>query len=174
MYKHILATLDRSTRSEAVLPEVRQLAAGTGARVTVLTVIETPEATAARPEMEPLAATAPAPGVVTHLKPAATVETKGQAIERARNSAQAYLEAAVQPLREDGIAVETAVLFGNPVDEILACARQREAQLIVMATHGRTGMAQALFGGVAARVAGQAGRPVLLVRPGDLGSTPAA
>ncbi len=174
MYRRILATLDGSRLSEAVLPAVQQLAAGTSTHVTVLTVVETPESTAARPETEPLVATAPAPGVIAHLAPATTVETKGQAIERARHNAQTYLDGVVQPLREHGIAIETVVLFGNPVAEILACAGQREAELIVMATHGRTGMTQVLFGGVASRVVGQAGRPVLLVRPRDLGSAPAA
>jgi nucleotide-binding universal stress UspA family protein len=173
MYEHILVTLDGSKLSEAVLPEAARLAAGTGARVTLLTVVDAPAATAMYPETNPLiVAGAPAPGGIAYLRPAPAAETRDQAIERTRSDAQKYLYEAARPMRDRGIKVETVVRFGDAVDEILAYADACEAQLIVMATHGRTGLAQVLFGSVASRIVGRSGRPVLLVRPQDLGSAP--
>ncbi len=172
MYKQILVTLDGSKLSEAVLPEAARLAGGTGARVILLTVVDTPDATRFYPETNPLVAAAPAPGVVAHLKPAPAAETKDQAIERARVCAQEYLEQAAKSLREKGIEVETVVRFGDAVEEIISIAEARRVPLIAMATHGRSGLAQVLFGSVATRVVGHGGRPVLLVRPRRLGSAP--
>lgn len=172
MYKHILVTLDGSKLSEAILPEVARLASGTGARITLLTVVDVPDATLVYPEVNPLVAAAPAPGVVAHLKPAPMAETKDQAIERARATAQAYLEETARPLREEGIDVDTVVCFGDAAEEIVSFAQRLDAPLIAMATHGRSGLAQVLFGSVATRVVGRSGRPVLLVRPVSLGSAP--
>ncbi len=172
MYKEILVTLDGSKLSEAVLPEVARLAGGTGARVILLTVVDTPNATRFYPETNPLEVAAPAPGVVAHLKPPPAAETKDQAIERARVCAQEYLAQAARSLREKGIEVETVVRFGDAVEEIISVAESRQVPLIAMATHGRSGLAQVLFGSVATRVVGHGGRPVLLVRPDRLGPAP--
>lgn len=60
---------------------------------------------------------------------------------------------------------ETFVLgLGNPVDEILNTAREREAELIVMGTHGRRGLPHLLLGSVAAAVVQRSPVPVLTVR----------
>lgn len=173
MYKQILVTLDGSRLSEAVLPEVTRLAAGSGAHVLVATVVEAPPGTLRYPEVNPLvAAGAPAPGGVAHLNPAPRAETKGQAIEHARDEAKTYLDRKTKDMREQGIDVETVALFGEPVEEILSYAAAHDVDLIMMATHGRTGLVQVLFGSVAARIVGTAKRPVLLVRPASLGSAP--
>jgi nucleotide-binding universal stress UspA family protein len=69
--------------------------------------------------------------------------------------------------------VETDVRFGDPAEEILAAAKAHQVDVIAMATHGRTGLAQVVFGSIAARVVGSGVRPVLLVRPERLeGSSP--
>jgi nucleotide-binding universal stress UspA family protein len=53
---------------------------------------------------------------------------------------------------------------GDPVDEILAVAEQARADLIVMGTHGRTGLGRLLMGSVAEKVVRRAACPVLTVR----------
>ena len=166
MYKRILVTLDGSPLSEAVLPQVEPLD-GASVRVTLLTVAEPPQATAA-PKHPLVVAGAAAPGGTATLPPARTAETRDQAIQRARAELAAYLEEKAGPLRSKGIQVETEVRFGEAVQEILASSRDHEVDLIVMATHGRSGLAQAVFGSVASSVLGSGVRPVLLVRPGSL------
>ena len=63
-----------------------------------------------------------------------------------------------------GIAVEVALREGVPHDEILAAARESACDLIVMATHGRTGWKHALLGSIAERVVRLSQCPVLTVR----------
>ena len=61
------------------------------------------------------------------------------------------------------VTVETAI--GEPAAEILEVAKARGADLVVMGTHGRTGLEHALMGSIAERVVRRALAPVLTVRP---------
>jgi len=60
--------------------------------------------------------------------------------------------------------VNTRVRRGQPVEQILAAAREEAADLIAMTTHGRTGPARLLFGSVAEGVLRHADIPVFLMR----------
>ena len=62
-------------------------------------------------------------------------------------------------------AVETAVTVGFPVETIVAHTRQHPGNLVVMTTHGRTGLRALVLGSVARRVVLLATGPVLVVRP---------
>jgi universal stress protein A len=64
--------------------------------------------------------------------------------------------------------VELGLLNGNPQDELLRFAIDKRCGLIVMATHGRTGLSHALIGSVAERVARHSPVPVLLVKPSKM------
>jgi nucleotide-binding universal stress UspA family protein len=64
-----------------------------------------------------------------------------------------------------GLPVRSDVLDGNAVDEILTAARDTKRSLIVMGTHGRTGLAHLLIGSVAERVVRHSPIPVTTVRP---------
>ena len=66
-------------------------------------------------------------------------------------------------VREAGIACDTATLIGRADTEILQRARDTHADLIVMGTHGRSGLAHALFGSNVDRVVQHAPCPVLIV-----------
>ncbi|MBV5338297.1 MAG: universal stress protein [Deltaproteobacteria bacterium] len=59
---------------------------------------------------------------------------------------------------------KTAIVTGIPCDEIIAAADKNDASLIVLGTHGRTGLDRILFGSTAERVVRSAGCPVLTVR----------
>lgn len=59
---------------------------------------------------------------------------------------------------------KTAIVTGIPYDEITAAASRIDASLIVLGTHGRTGLDHILFGSTAERVVRSAGCPVLTVR----------
>lgn len=61
-------------------------------------------------------------------------------------------------------AVETALATGVPFEEILRMAEERSADLIVIGTHGRTGLDHLIFGSTAERVVRSASCPVMTVR----------
>jgi universal stress protein A len=66
-------------------------------------------------------------------------------------------------VRAVGISCETAVLVGRPDTEIVSRASATAANLIVMGTHGRSGLAHALLGSIAERVVQHTPCPVLIV-----------
>ncbi|MGE3541703.1 MAG: universal stress protein [Candidatus Tectimicrobiota bacterium] len=82
--------------------------------------------------------------------------------------AQEVQAAAAQQLRrlaaEQAVPVETLVIWGHPPSEICRLARERASDLIVMSTHGRTGLSHVLLGSVAERVVRHAPCAVLIVR----------
>ncbi len=86
------------------------------------------------------------------------------AVEGTPDEAEEYLASIAAQLRANGVRVTTAVRRGEPVTEILAGAREVDADLIAMTTHGRSGLRRLLFGSVAAAVLSQAEVPVFLMR----------
>jgi universal stress protein A len=70
----------------------------------------------------------------------------------------------VQPTDRD-LAVTYRLLEGQPAEEIVRCAEQEEATMIVISTHGRRGLTRMLMGSVAESVVRHATVPVLTVKP---------
>jgi len=99
---------------------------------------------------------------VTLLRVLAADEADG--ITRA---AQRELDGIAAELTAGGLTARTVVQAGDPAQTIVAHARMGEADLIVMRTHGRAGLARAVVGSVAERVLTQSPVPLLLLRPGD-------
>jgi universal stress protein A len=71
--------------------------------------------------------------------------------------------AAVRPTRDD-VPHESRIITGAPADAIVDLAAEVDADMIVMGTHGRTGLGRLLMGSVAELVVRRAGCPVLTVR----------
>lgn len=65
---------------------------------------------------------------------------------------------------EIGVRVRHRLVEGQPVDEILRLAKETGCDLIVMGTHGRTGLGRMLMGSVAEKVVRTASCPVVTVR----------
>ncbi len=79
--------------------------------------------------------------------------------------AEAYLEKVAARMREAGIRqVVTSVWCGSPATSIVEAARARKADLIVMCTHGRSGIGRLVLGSVAESVVRGTSTPILLVR----------
>jgi nucleotide-binding universal stress UspA family protein len=90
-----------------------------------------------------------------------------EAIEAAaRGGAQKGLARLAARARKAGVRVRTLLLHGLAHEEIARAARARRADLIVMGTHGRTGVGRLFLGSVAERVVARAPCPVLTVRGG--------
>jgi nucleotide-binding universal stress UspA family protein len=84
--------------------------------------------------------------------------------ERAEAAARRGFDRLRAAARRAGVTAGVALLDGNPARQIVALARKRRAALIVMGTHGRTGLRRLILGSVAARVIAAAPCPVLTVR----------
>ena len=150
MYQHVVVPLDGSELAECVLPHVE--AVGTGcnvARVSLVRVV---------PPLKLLG------GVESGLSPEARQQLEDDSMEIAGQ----YLEEKAQELRDKGIATETAVLFGEVVHELAEFVSAHEVDLIIMATHGRSGVSRLFLGSIADRTLRHSPVPVLMVRaPGS-------
>ncbi len=81
-------------------------------------------------------------------------------------TAQAHLDALLSPIRKTCPGARALVRIGVPWQEILAVAAESRADLIVIGTHGRRGVAHAVLGSVAEHVVRASPVPVLTVRNG--------
>jgi len=151
MFKRILVPLDGSGRAERALPIAARLARATGGSIFLVRVLST----------EP-ARLPSAPG-----KPN-LVQTIGQAD---RALAESYLAGVAESELLTGIPVQTYVPVGLISPSILTMAAEKHADIIVMCSHGYTGVKRWwMMGSVAAKVARFADIPVLVLREG--GSVP--
>ena len=110
---------------------------------------------------------------VTHLAPGITADAMitdketGEMIrvdQYATKTAVRELDERAAALRQDGIAVEVVTATGDVPERILELAEGEKADLIVMGTHGRTGIAHLFLGSMAEKVLRRSSIPVLTVR----------
>jgi nucleotide-binding universal stress UspA family protein len=152
-----MVTLDGSELSRAALPHASTVAKSAGAAVVVTQVIDSVAqimSQLAPATIEPLPA-----GAIT-------AELAEESVAGQRAAAQENLDRAAAQLRADGIAsVSTLVVEGRAGEAIVEAAAAQGCDLIVLATHGRTGLGRALLGSVAEHVSRHAQHAaVLLVR----------
>jgi len=83
---------------------------------------------------------------------------------RARREVERQLAALVAQVKKAGVRIEAKVTEGVPGEQILRAARRQHADVIVIGTHGRTGLGRIFMGSVAERVLQRATCPVLTVR----------
>jgi nucleotide-binding universal stress UspA family protein len=147
MYKTILVPLDGSPRAESILSHAEALAGAFGAKIVLLQVVE------------------PSVSIVTPYDMVPYYDPKEA--ERMMVEARAYLDGKQGALHSRGINVKCLVESGPVVNGILDAAERENADLIAMASHGRTGLGRVFYGSVAAGVLHKADRPLLLVRSAD-------
>lgn len=144
VYKAILVPLDGSKRAERILPHVEELAERSEAKVLFLTIVEPPSFAVGSEGV---------PVTVYH-----------EEVEQSVDEAAAYLKGLKGVFRAKGIEAHTHITHGPVVQAILNAAEEEDADLIALASHGRTGVSQVFYGSVAAGVLHRADRPLLLVR----------
>ena len=147
----IIAATDFSEDSARALGYAEDLAGKFGAEVIVLHVDQ------------PLAPVIMSP----EMGPAMDVGALNRIAEEQRVLAQRELDKIVQGLRDRGLKARSMLKVGSPFVEILRAATAENADLIVLGTHGRTGLAHVLMGSVAERVVQKSPMPVLTVRHPD-------
>jgi nucleotide-binding universal stress UspA family protein len=90
-----------------------------------------------------------------------------QQLDQLTQEAETYLAARQEEFHKKGIKARTAricVAYGSVVDAIKNAAEDEGADIIAMASHGRTGLPQVFYGSVAAGILHRVDRPLLLVR----------
>ena len=143
-YQNILVPVDGSETSYSAVAQAAELAKAFGGKITVVQVLALDPYIAA----EYISAT-----------------QTNDLIERARTSVLKTLEEAAAKFSDLGIPVEAKLLEGQVVHrEIIKEAETSKADLIVIGSHGRTGLKRLFLGSVAQNVLGEAHIPVLVVR----------
>jgi len=146
MHKGILVPLDGSKRAEKILAHVEELARVCDAEVVFLRVLE----------CSPVVS-----GIVG--APFDEEQCRKESQQR-REDVESYLESWQGKFSEKGIAARTRLGSGPVVKAILDAAEHEGADLIALASHGRSGLSRVFYGSVAAGVLHRADRPLLLIR----------
>jgi glycine betaine transporter len=155
MYEKIMVPLDGSRFSNRALQYAVDLAPRYDAALLLVEVIE--PATII-PAVDPT-------GMSSTVTTKYTIETAVEQDKMNLSRAKRYLAGKVRDLKNKGISAEYRALQGEPADEIIKLGRKEKVDLIVMATHGRSGFRRAIMGSVADTVIRKSGDPVLVVRP---------
>jgi nucleotide-binding universal stress UspA family protein len=156
MYEHVLVALDGSRAAERVLPHTEALARAFGSKITLVRATVSAETLLAE-----TAGSGPAAGDM------APVIDPTPIVDIDREAAEDYLGGIAERLRTHGVTVETEHPEGPAATEIVERANALGVSLIMMTTHGRSGLGRVLFGSVADSVLRHARCPVLLVRVSD-------
>jgi nucleotide-binding universal stress UspA family protein len=147
MYRHILVPLDGSALAEQVLPHVHALAANEGTtKLTLLRAV--PPVFTTSVDYSGLMASDISDSMVT-----------------LEHEAEAYLDGVADTFRAEGYTVNTEVSAMPAAEAILDYAEAQHADLIAIATHGRSGISRFVFGSVTQKVVQTAPVPVLVIRP---------
>jgi nucleotide-binding universal stress UspA family protein len=137
-YTKILVTLDGSTFAERALPIAISLAEAYEAKLVLLSIFDSSDH-------------------VTAAEQARQVDAVGE-----------YLAEKVAALRNLGISAESILIAGGDVAHlILVSADSHQCDLIIMTTHGRSGLSRWRLGSIAERVVRHSTRPVMLIRSSD-------
>jgi nucleotide-binding universal stress UspA family protein len=147
MYKKILAPLDGSNLSECSLPHVAAVASGCNVpEVILFRVVET---------IYIGTDSSPDSGIVY-----------SQLIEQNQKEAEKYITSITDKVKQQyGLNAQPVLAYGNPAEQMLDYAERNRIDLIIMTTHGRSGVSRLLFGSVADRVSRHSTVPILIIAP---------
>ena len=142
----ILLPTDFSGCANYALPYAAAIARATGATIICLHVVE------------PIV---PAVGYSGLAEPMPIADIS----EQLEDSAERELPQLAECDELSGLEVEEVIVHGDPAAEIVRVASEREVDLIVVSSHGRTGLGRIIFGSTAEAVVRHAICPVLVVKP---------
>ena len=147
MYQHVMVPLDGSELAECVLPHVRAIALGCNiVKVTLVRVVEPLNTRGGREISIP------------------PTKEKQQLEKRSMDIARDYLEQIEKSLKKVGVAVQSEVLHGVIVDKLIDYANTNEVDLIIVSTHGRSGVSRWVWGSVTDRILRGTCVPITMIR----------
>jgi nucleotide-binding universal stress UspA family protein len=145
MYNKILVPLDGSPVAECVIPHVEALAKSPEREVQLITIIEPFE-------------------MPTRGKIALSDDDIKQANAEMKQEAHRYLDQVSQKLIRSGIKVHPIVLVGKPAETLVEYVNDNDIDILIMATHGRSGISKLFWGSVAEKVMRSINIPILLIK----------
>lgn len=147
MYNRILVPLDGSELAECVLPHVETIARGCGVREVIFIRV-------AEPFYRP-----------SGFSEVTFSDKDIKEIDSVRRKvAEDYLKEVIGRAKYNGVKAKSEVLTGKAAESIAEYASKNEVDLIVIATHGRSGVSRWVWGSAADRILRSACVPVLMVR----------
>jgi nucleotide-binding universal stress UspA family protein len=152
MYSRVLVPLDGTHLAETILPHAIDIARRFDATLVVLRALTAIEDIGRETAVgEPFAA-API-----------GVDLTQEVIEDEREAARRYLADVGRRLQAEGVRVEAFMQEGDPALVLPAAVKGQRADLVAMATHGRTSLGRLVFGSVAESVLHEVNVPMLLL-----------
>jgi nucleotide-binding universal stress UspA family protein len=138
MYRHILIPLENSSADETILGHIKPLARMTGAKLLLVHVADG--------------------WVARNFDQLQLAESEEMKQDRA------YLEKRRRELTSKGFSCDAVLALGEPSDEIIKLAREKDVDLIAMTTHGHRLISDILYGATADKVRHEVDVPVLLLK----------
>ena len=138
MYQHILIPLENSLADETILTHIKPLASMTGAKLLLVHVADG--------------------WVARNFNQLQLAESEEMKQDRA------YLEGRRAELAAEGFTCAAVLALGEPSDEIIKLAREKDVDLIAMTTHGHRLISDILYGATADKVRHAVDVPVLLLK----------
>lgn len=143
-FKNIVVATDGSKYSAAAASEALGLAKWNGSALTVISVVPSELMTPSDIDF--------------------TITQRELIAEKEMHEAEKNAKVVKEAAQKEGVVVKAFVLSGRPADAIIETAQEKNADLIVLGSHGRTGVERLLMGSVAERVIVLASCPVLVVK----------
>lgn len=140
MLDHILLPLDGSALAERVLPHAVSLTEAFGSKLTLLRVVFQTE------DVNSL-------GIVNPMD-----------WQMRKTEAESYLNSVQQRLRDVGVDCEAVIIEGKPANQIVEYAKYNDVQLIVMSSHGSSGVSEWNINSTVQKVLFRALIPVMIIR----------
>ncbi len=151
-----LVPLDGSELAEQALPYAKErIARLPGSSLVIVRVVNT---------ARQLASAAMSSGIGMETPSPLSMDAIDAAVQAEKQEAQQYLERKAMQLRLEGLQVEWAVREGTAAEEIIGAAKDHSTEVIVITTHGRSGIGRVVFGSVADKVIRDGGIPVLVIK----------
>jgi nucleotide-binding universal stress UspA family protein len=144
MYKIILVPLDGSKRAESILPYVETLAQSFKGKVIFFVAIE--------------------PVLMLEYNEIIGMSEFMEKNDDLKEKTAEYLDSLQKKFSKKGIEVRTLIAHAPAVKAIVDAAEREKADLVAMASHGRTGLSRTFYGSIAAGVLQRIDRPLLLIR----------
>jgi len=148
MYNKILVPVDGSELAECVLPHIEKIVNDCGVKEIIFLRV-----------IEPLAVAMAGGDFIIGKDDSEALQNQHE--KAARN----YLDQLISSLPYDKVTLSSEVIKGKAAENIADFAAHQELDLVIMATHGRSGVSRWVMGSVAERVIRWSCVPVLIVRP---------
>lgn len=143
MYRKILVPLDGSALAERAIWHAGEIARGTDAEILLLQAVFVP----------------------MPVVPESALLAEGMVLEEVARGAAEYLDRVATDLRAEGGRVRTIIEERPPADAILHIADKEQVDLIVMSTHGRSGISRLVMGSIAESVLRHSHQTIMLIKP---------